>query len=115
MFLKLQTVVYHVHDLAVAKSFYTALTGITPYFDEPFYVGFSINGYELGLDPDRTGVEKGNHHAAFWKVDDMAAAVEKAVSLGATVIQPAHDVGGGIQVATVGDPFGNHIGFITGT
>ena len=29
-------------------------------------------------------------------------------------IDPAHNVGGTIEVAIVEDPFGNHIGFITG-
>ena len=52
MFLGLRTVVYKVSDLGRAKAWYTKVLGIEPYFDEPFYVGFNVGGYELGLDPD---------------------------------------------------------------
>jgi len=114
MFNKLRTVVYHVNDLQQAKEWYTKAIGIEPYFDEPFYMGFDINGFELGLDPDMNGVEKGNHHVAYWQVDDIHAAVEKLVSLKGTIVSPINNVGGTIEVATVADPFGNHIGLITG-
>jgi catechol 2,3-dioxygenase-like lactoylglutathione lyase family enzyme len=48
----MRTVVYHVDDLTKAKEWYADLLGVEPYFDEPFYVGFNVGGYELGLDPD---------------------------------------------------------------
>ena len=48
----LRTVVYKVSDLEKAKTWYTAALGVKPYFDQPFYVGFNIGGFELGLDPD---------------------------------------------------------------
>jgi len=54
MFKKLRTLIYHVDNLEKAKEWYKKITGINPYFDEPFYVGFNINGCELGLDPDLT-------------------------------------------------------------
>ena len=57
MLQKLRTIIYHCEDLAAAKEWYTRVTGIQPYFDEPFYVGFNINGFELGLDPDMEGVQ----------------------------------------------------------
>ena len=114
MLQKLRTVIYHTNDLTAAKSWYTSFTGKEPYFDEVFYVGFDINGFELGLDPDMSKIQAGNHSTAYWSVDDIQAAVEKAVSLGAIIIDPAHNVGGTIEVAIVEDPFGNHIGLITG-
>jgi predicted enzyme related to lactoylglutathione lyase len=114
MLQKLRTVIYHVNDLAKAKEWYAALTGIQPYFDEPFYAGFEINGCELGLDPDMGKIEKGNHSVTYWSVEDISAAVEKAISLGATIFSPVANVGGTIEVAIIADPFGNHIGFITG-
>lgn len=114
MFNKLRTVIYHVTDLQQAKEWYKKVTGMEPYFDEPFYVGFDINGFELGLDPDMNGIEQGNHHIAYWHVDDIQAAVEKLVSLEGTVVSPITNVGGTIEVATIADPFGNHIGLITG-
>ena len=114
MLQKLRTVIYHVNDLPKAKEWYSALTGIQPYFDEPFYVGFEINGCELGLDPDMSKVETGNHSVTYWSVEDIGAAVENAVSLGATIFSAVAKVGGTIEVAIIADPFGNHIGFITG-
>jgi predicted enzyme related to lactoylglutathione lyase len=114
MLQKLRTVIYHTNDLAAAKIWYTSLTGKEPYFDEMFYVGFDINGFELGLDPDMSKTQTGNHSTVYWSVDDIQAAVEKAVSLGASIIDHVHNVGGTIEVAIVEDPFGNHIGFITG-
>ena len=114
MLQKLRTVIYHVNDLAKAKEWYTALTGISPYFDEPFYVGFDINGFELELDPDMSNVKEGNYSTAYWAVEDIHAAVEKAVGLKAKLVSPVTNVGGTIDVAVVEDPFGNHIGFITG-
>lgn len=112
MFKKLRTVIYHVNDLAAAKEWYTRATGIQPYFDEPFYAGFDINGYELGLDPDLSTVTAGNQTVSYWAVDDAAAAAEKLAEIGARLVQPSTNVGGPIHVAIVEDPFGNHIGLI---
>jgi len=46
---KLRTVIYHAPDILAAKEWYINATGIQPYFDEPFYVGFDINGFGSGL------------------------------------------------------------------
>lgn len=48
----LRTVIYHAPDLDQAKAWYSSVLGIAPYFDQPFYVGFNVCGYELALDPD---------------------------------------------------------------
>lgn len=114
MFKKLRTVIYHVSDIAAAKEWYSKATGIPPYFDEPFYVGFDINGYELGLDPDTAHTVAGNQSVSYWAVDDAAAASERLTAIGATLVQPRTNVGGPIHVAVVEDPFGNHIGLIEG-
>ena len=114
MFNKLRTIVYHVSDLERAKQWYKNITGIDPYFDEPFYVGFDINGCELGLDPDMTGITPGNQSVAYWAVDDISSAVERLSGNDAVVSMPVTDVGDGIKVATVKDPFGNFIGLIEG-
>jgi predicted enzyme related to lactoylglutathione lyase len=112
MFKKLRTVIYHVDDLEKAKTWYENITGIKPYFDEPFYVGFDINGCELGLDPDINNVEPGNQSVAYWAVDNIEIAVEKLTFNNASVISAITDVGGGIKVAVLKDPFGNAIGVI---
>lgn len=114
MFNKLRTVIYHTEDLAAAKEWYIKATGIQPYFDEPFYVGFDINGFELGLDPDMTGVEKGNHSNTYWNVDDVDAAVQKLIAIGGSVVQDKRNVGGDLFTAIIADPFGTHIGLIQG-
>jgi len=114
MFNKLRTVIYHVKNLDAAKQWYQQITGLAPYFDEPFYVGFDINGYELGLDPDESGITPGNQSVAYWAVTDIAARVQQLLSAGATIIKHVHDVGDGIQTAVVADPFGNAIGLIEG-
>src|SRR6266550_1120954 len=97
--LGLRTVIYHVPDLKRAKEWYSSAFGVKPYFDEPFYVGFNIGGFELGLDPDPKSVKPGpGGSVAYWGV--------------ATVKSPIQDVGEGIRVATIADPFGNLIGLI---
>ena len=55
----LRTVIYHVDNIERAKEWYTEFVGYPPYFDQPFYVGFNVGGFELGLDPDMSGVNKG--------------------------------------------------------
>ena len=114
MFNKLRTVIYHVDDLEEAKKWYKEITGVEPYFDEPFYVGFDINGFELGLDPDMGGVEPVTQSTAYWAVDNIEDAVTKLSASAASIATPVTEVGGGIKVATVRDPFGNIIGLIEG-
>src|SRR5215471_4952146 len=106
----LRTVIYHVSDLAKAKAWYSQVLELQPYFDQPFYVGYSVGGFELGLIPDGTPGPGGS--VAYWGVPDAAAAVKRLEKLGATVREALQDVGDGIRVATVTDPFGNSIGII---
>lgn len=83
--------------------------GFGPYFDEPYYVGFSVGGYELGLDPHGV-VDDGP--VTYWGVEDCAAAQQSLVDAGATARAPVRDVGEGIHVASVTDPAGNILGII---
>lgn len=115
MFKKLRTVIYHVNDIEKAKQWYIDITGIQPYFDESFYVGFDINGCELGLDPDMHDVDEGNMAVAYWAVDDIEASVQKLKLNGATILSNIAGVGEGIKVAVVKDPFGNTVGLIEET
>lgn len=107
------TVIYPAPDLAQAKAFYASLLEQQPYFDEVFYVGFNVGGFELGLDPDLSARGPGAAGGlAYWGVADVAAALQRALELGAVEQEPVKDVGGGIKVATVKDPFGSVIGLI---
>ncbi len=109
-FLGLRTVLYPAPDLAATKDWYIQALGFPPYFDEPFYVGFNVGGYELGLDPNATPGESGQQ--IYWGVANIQAAVEHLESLGATISSAIQDVGDGILVATLRDPFGNALGVI---
>jgi predicted enzyme related to lactoylglutathione lyase len=108
----LRTTIYKVPDLAQAKAWYSQAFGITPYFDEPFYVGFNVGGFELGLDPDAPAANHPGGVLTYWAVDDVDAAYSRLIGLGATRHEEPKEVGSGIKVATVLDPFGNIIGLI---
>lgn len=113
MFLGLRTVVYHVDDLAAATRWYARLLGVEPHFDESYYVGFNIGGYELGLHRLEGDMPQGAGGAiAYWGVQDIGAAVAALEELGATAHSEVQDVGEGIRVATFIDPFGNLVGII---
>ena len=106
----LRTVIYPTPDIARGKAWYAQVVGHDPYFDQPFYVGFSVGGFELGLIPD--GVPRTDGPLAYWGVPDIAAEVQRVTGLGAAVHDPIKDVGGGIKVASLRDPFGNVFGII---
>lgn len=107
------TIKYAVPDLAAAKAFYRKATGVDPYFDEPFYVGFNIAGYELGLDPDLSVAPNGpGGTVAYWGVAKIEPAFEHLRQCGAKVVEEPKEVGEGIKVATLADPWGNFIGII---
>src|SRR3989475_6440326 len=111
MVLGLRTVIYRVPDLQRAKSWYRAAFGVDPYFDEPFYVGFNIGGFELGLDPDTKGTKPGaGGGVAYLGVPKLDDAVEQFLRARATLKSPAQDVGEGIRVATRARPFRELIG-----
>jgi predicted enzyme related to lactoylglutathione lyase len=112
MFLGLRTVIYHVDNLDSAKKWYAEALGIQPYFDQPFYVGFNVGGFELGLDPDSSGVSRGNNLVAYWGVEKIEQSFARLLELGAKKNSDIQDVGGNIRLATVIDPFGNVFGII---
>ena len=93
-----------------SKEWYTQALGIAPYFDEPFYVGFNVGGYELGLDPAAQVAEGST--LTYWGVADIAESVQQLRAMGATAHTDIQEVGDGIKVATVRDPFGNVVGLI---
>ncbi len=112
-FLGLRTAIYTVPDLDRAKAWYSDVVGHPPYFDEPFYVGFNVGGFELGLVPNEEGSASGDGGVTvYWGVEDCRAALRHLLDRGAALREDAQDVGGGILVATVFDPFGNVFGVI---
>jgi len=105
----LRTVIYPAPDLDAAKEWWSGLLGFGPYFDQPFYVGFEVGGYELGLLPD---ADPADGALVYWGVDDVEDAVAQALAAGGSVHVPAADVGDGIVTATVRAPEGTILGLI---
>ena len=108
MLLGLRTAIYRTPDLAAGKLWYTKALGVAPYFDQPFYVGYNVGGFELGLLPDATQSTVG----VYWGVADITAAYARLLELGAQPRTEVTDVGDGIRAADVLDPFGNVLGII---
>lgn len=107
--LGLRTVIYPSSDLHGDKTWWTEILGVEPYFDQPFYVGFAVAGYELGLLPD---ADPSDGALTYWGVDDVQAAVKAMVDSGATVHSPIADVGDNIFTASVRTPSGSVVGLI---
>lgn len=111
--LGLRTTIYKVDDINKAKEWYAKAFLTQPYFDEPFYVGFNIGGFELGLQPDNTpSTEKVESVVSYWGVDDINNTCKRLISIGATENEAPYNVGDDLMTATVKDPFGNVIGLI---
>ncbi len=109
----LRTAIYFTNDLNKAKEWYTNAFGIAPYFDEPFYVGFNVGGYELGLHPTEGNMDAaGTVATAYWGVDDVHKSFADLLAAGATSVEDPTDVGGGIIIGAVKDPWGNVFGLI---
>jgi len=111
--LRLRSAIYPVADLAAARKWYAEWLGIEPYFDQPFYVGFDVNGFELGLHPDSPAHQAHRGGGVpYWKTADLDGEWRNVLGRGCTAINPPQDVGGGVRVAEARDPFGNTIGLI---
>ncbi len=109
VFLGLRTVIYPAPDLGAAKAWYARVLEVEPYFDEPFYVGFSVGGYELGLSPS---ADPAAGAVTYWGVADADAGLARLIEAGATPHSEVREVGGGIRVAEVRDPSGAVVGII---
>jgi predicted enzyme related to lactoylglutathione lyase len=106
-----KTIIYPVKDIAKAKALFTALLGVEPYADEPYYVGFKDAGQDIGLDPN--GHSKGlAGPVPFWHVDDIQESLAALLGAGAETLQEVQDVGNGRLIASVKDAEGNQIGLI---
>ena len=100
-----------VSDLEKAKAVYTALLGLPPQADSPYYVGFDAAGQHIGLVPGG-GPQGMTSPVAYWHVPDIEAKLAEVTAAGATVKEPPREVGGGRLVATVTDPDGNVLGLL---
>ncbi|MBN2664131.1 MAG: hypothetical protein JXR68_10820 [Bacteroidales bacterium] len=112
-FLGLRTVVYFVPNLKEAKKWYSKIFETAPYFDEAYYVGFNIAGYELGLLPEEKPItDKTNSVVTYWGVEDINFSYDFMLKNGAIEVEKPTNVGGELMTASVKDPWGNEIGII---
>src|SRR5215211_5252496 len=89
-----KTIIYAVTDLPKARALYSELLGVQPYMDEAYYVGFNVEGQDIGLDPH--GHSKGmTGPLGYWHVDDIEESLKLLLDAGADVQQEVKDVGGG--------------------
>jgi predicted enzyme related to lactoylglutathione lyase len=109
-----KTIIYPVRDIEAAKAVYSALLGVEPYADEPYYVGYKVAGQDVGLDP--SGHKKGLTGAvAYHHVADIKGTLQGLLEAGAETLEDVHNVGGGRLIATVKDGDGNLIGLLQDT
>ncbi|WP_112467590.1 VOC family protein [Streptomyces triticisoli] len=107
----LKTIVYPVKDLDRAKALFSALLGVEPYADEPYYVGFKDAGQDVGLDPN--GHAQGmTGPVPYWHVDDIRARLAALLEAGAELLRDVRDVGAGRLITSVKDPDGNLVGLV---
>lgn len=105
----LRTVIYPVADLPAATLWWSTLLGYEPYFDQPFYVGFEVAGYELGLLPEASPADGA---LTYWGVESVQDAMDAAIGVGAVEHTAATEVGDGIVTGSVLTATGNVVGFI---
>jgi predicted enzyme related to lactoylglutathione lyase len=105
----IKTVLHPVSDLDAAKAVYTALLGMSPQHDAPYYVGYDAEGQHIGLVPGGGGMTS---PVAYWHVADIEAKLAEVTAAGAAVKDSPREVGGGRLVATFTDPDGNVLGVI---
>jgi len=107
----MNTLIYPVKDLETAKAVFTTLLGAEPHTDQPYYVGYNVDGQEFALDPN--GHSKGlTGPVPYWSVDDITDRISALVAAGARVLQEPTEVGGGRRTAVLVDSDGNHIGLM---
>ena len=121
----LTTVNIWADDLEAARQWYSELLGIDAYFNVQSpdgslgYTEFRIGDYqhELGIidrryAPFPPGTTSPAGAIVNWHVDDLPAALERVLALGATLLEPITKRGEGFVTASVVDPFGNVLGLM---
>lgn len=100
----IKLIVYPVSDLEGAKAMYSKLLGVEPYADGAYYVGYKLDDFEVGLDPNGQAV------IAYVDVPDIKTYLQTLLDAGATMHQDVKDVGGGLLITQVKDANGNVLG-----
>lgn len=101
----IRSLVVPVSDIDKTKAVYNALLG-TPHTDQPYYVGYNVDGFEVGLTPG--DVAEGP--VAYADVDDLDATRATLLAAGATERSAPRQVGPESRVCVLADADGNPIG-----
>ena len=101
----IRSLVIPVSDLDAAKAVYTALLG-EPHTDQPYYVGYNVDGFEVALNPG----EEGGGPVAFADVEDLDASRATLLAAGATERSAPRQVAPEARVCVLADADGNPIG-----
>ena len=104
----IKTVLYPVKDMEKSKVLFTKFLGVEPYADSPYYIGYKIDGQDIGLIPSSPE----GATTAYFHVDDIKNSLQVLVDDGATILRNINDVGGGRLVASVKDASNNIIGLV---
>lgn len=93
--LGLRTLIYPTLNLEQDKKWWADALGFPPYFDQPFYVGFNVGGYELGLDPN---AKTSDGPRTYYGVSDMDESIKHFEAKGCSIAEAPSEPGGGIII-----------------
>lgn len=113
------TINFYAANHTEAVKWYSQYLNAEPYFNVPGYSEFRLGDFqvELGIVDNKYAPknvsEKPAGITAYWHVDNLQAAVDKALEMGATIFDPITPRGdSGFVTAAVTDPFGNILGLM---
>ena len=101
----IRSLVIPVSDLDAAKDVYTALLG-APHTDQPYYVGYNVDGFEVALTPG----DVAGGPVVYTDVEDLAGTRATLLAAGATERSAPRQVAAEARVCVVADADGNPIG-----
>ncbi len=102
-----RSLVVTVSDLRSAKALYTALLG-EPHTDQPYYVGYNADGFEVALVPQQGSAGAGA--VAYADVEDLDEARARLLAAGATERSAPRQVAPGVRVCVLADGDGTPVG-----
>jgi len=109
----LRSHIIQAHDIKEVANWYEKVLEKKPYFTADQYIGFDAGGFELGIFKRESDyIQLGNNVEVYWWVEDIDGEFQRLQDLWATAKESPIEVGWGIIMATVEDPFGNIFGII---
>ena len=101
----IRSLVIPVSDLNAAKAVYTALFG-EPHTEQPYYVGFNVDGFEVSLAPG----DAAGGPVAYADVEDLDATRATLLAAGATERTAPRQVAPGARICVLADADDNPVG-----